>query len=78
MSNDPIVITSIARTPMGGMLGVLSSLSANQLGAVAIKAAVERAGLKPEDIEEVIMGHASIAIVVMVVVVLVVTKAKLS
>ena len=57
MSNDPIVIPSIARTPMGGMLGVLSSLSANQLGAVAIKAAVERAGLKPEDIEEVIMGN---------------------
>jgi acetyl-CoA C-acetyltransferase len=54
---DPIVIVSIARTPMGGMQGVLSPFSANQLGAVAIKAAVERAGLKPGDVEEVIMGN---------------------
>ena len=54
---DPIVIVSIARTPMGGMQGVLSSFSANQLGAVAIKAAVERGGLKPADVEEVIMGN---------------------
>ena len=54
---DPVVIVSIARTPMGGMQGVLSPFSANQLGAVAIKAAVERAGLKPGDVEEVIMGN---------------------
>ena len=54
---DPIVIVSIARTPMGGMQGVLSPFSANQLGAVAIKAAVERSGLKPGDVEEVIMGN---------------------
>ena len=54
---DPIVITSIARTPMGGMQGMLSPFSANQLGAAAIKAAVERSGLKPADIEEVIMGN---------------------
>lgn len=61
MPQDPIVIASIARTPMGGMLGVFSSLSANQLGSVAIKAAVERAGLKAEDIDEVIMGNVLMA-----------------
>ena len=53
---DPVVITSIARTPMGGMLGVLSPLTAPQLGSAAIKAAVERAGLKAADVDEVIMG----------------------
>jgi acetyl-CoA C-acetyltransferase len=51
-----IVITAIARTPMGGMQGVLAPLSASQLGAAAIKAAVERSNLKPADVEEVIMG----------------------
>ena len=56
-SNDPIVIVSIARTPMGGMLGMLSPFSASQLGAATIKAAVERAGLTPADVEEVIMGN---------------------
>ncbi|MDB5985918.1 MAG: acetyl-CoA C-acyltransferase [Nevskia sp.] len=56
-SQDPVVLVSIARTPMGGMLGALSSLSASQLGAAAIKAAVERAGVAPADIEEVIMGN---------------------
>jgi len=61
MSTDPIVIASIARTPMGGMLGVFSALSANQLGAVAIKAAVERAGLGATDIDEVIMGNVLMA-----------------
>jgi acetyl-CoA C-acetyltransferase len=54
---DPIVITSIARTPMGGMQGVLSPFSASQLGAAVIKAAVERSGLQPADVEEVIMGN---------------------
>jgi len=49
------------RTPMGGMLGDFASLSASDLGAVAIKAAVERAGLKPEQIEEVIFGNCLIA-----------------
>lgn len=56
MSHDPIVIVGMARTPMGGLLGVLKDLSAWQLGAHAIKAALGRSGLKPEDIQEVIMG----------------------
>ncbi|KAG1080858.1 hypothetical protein G6F40_015717 [Rhizopus arrhizus] len=55
--SDPIVIVSIARTPMGGMLGSLSGLAAHELGAVAIKAAIERAGIKPEQVDEVIMGN---------------------
>ena len=45
MTTDPIVIASYARTPMGGMQGALSGVSATQLGATAIKAAVERAGV---------------------------------
>ena len=44
--SDPVVIVSATRTPMGGMLGDFASLSASDLGAVAVKAAVERAGLK--------------------------------
>ena len=56
MSADPIVIASYARTPMGGMQGVLSDVSATQLGATAIRAAVERAGVKPENVDQVIMG----------------------
>ena len=61
--SDPgsIVITSVARTPMGGMLGALAPLSAPQLGASAIRAAVERSGLKPETVEEVIFGCCLIA-----------------
>ena len=54
--SDPVVIVSVARTPMGGFQGELSGLTAPQLGAVAIKAAVERAGLAPEKVEEVLMG----------------------
>ncbi|MFN7287766.1 MAG: acetyl-CoA C-acetyltransferase [Burkholderiales bacterium] len=54
--NDPIVIASIARTPIGSMMGELSGLAAHQLGAHAIKAAVARAGLAPEQVQEVIMG----------------------
>lgn len=53
---DPIVIASVARTPIGSMSGELSSFAAHQLGAHAIRAAVERAGLKPEQVQEVIMG----------------------
>lgn len=55
--SDPIVIASVARTPMGGMLGSLSGLAAYELGAVAIKAAVERAGIAPDTVNEVIMGN---------------------
>lgn len=54
--NDPVVIVSAARTPMGGFQGELSALTGPQLGAVAIKAAVERAGLAPEQVQEVLMG----------------------
>ena len=56
MFNDPVVIVGAARTPMGGFQGDFSSLSASDLGAVAIRAAVERAGIRPEEVEEVIMG----------------------
>jgi len=54
--SDPIVIISAARTPMGGFMGDFASLTCSQLGSAAIKAAVERAGLKPEQVDEVIMG----------------------
>ena len=54
--SDPIVIVSAARTPIGAMMGDLSGLAGHQLGSVAIRAAVERAGLKPEQVQEVIMG----------------------
>lgn len=54
---SPVYIASIARTPIGSFLGGLSSLSAPQLGAVAIGAAVRRAGLEPAQVEEVWMGN---------------------
>ncbi|MGZ9097146.1 MAG: acetyl-CoA C-acyltransferase [Micavibrio sp.] len=54
---DPVVIVGMARTPMAGFQGDFASLSASQLGAAAIKAAVERAGLSPDQIGEVIMGN---------------------
>ncbi|MDO5056240.1 MAG: acetyl-CoA C-acetyltransferase [Lautropia sp.] len=53
---DPVVIVSAARTPIGAMLGALSGLPATELGGIAIKAAVERAGIKPEQVQEVLMG----------------------
>jgi len=53
---DTIVIAGAARTPMGGFQGDLLPLTASQLGAAAIKAAVERARISPEDVGEVIMG----------------------
>lgn len=56
MNNDPVVIVSMARTPMGSYKGELSPYTAVQLGAVAIKAAVERAHLKNDQVSEVIMG----------------------
>ena len=54
--SDPIVIVSATRTPMGGFMGDFASLTCAQLGSVAIKSAVERAGLKPAQVDEVIMG----------------------
>jgi acetyl-CoA C-acetyltransferase len=59
--NDPVVIVSAARTPIGGMLGDFASLQAHQLGAVAIRAAVERAGVKGDRIDEVLMGNCLLA-----------------
>lgn len=56
MSEDAVVIVSGARTPMGGLQGSLSALTAVELGTTAIKAAIERSGLDAADIEEVIMG----------------------
>src|SRR5689334_24397273 len=56
MSNDPIVIVSAVRTPMGGFQGDLKSLTAPQLGAAAIKAAVERAGVASDGVDEVLFG----------------------
>src|SRR5687768_17407066 len=56
MVNDPIVIAGAARTPLGGFMGELKSFSAPELGAIAIRAAVERARVPPESVEAVIMG----------------------
>ncbi len=55
--SDSIVIVSVARTPMGGFQGDFNTLTAPQLGATAIKAAVERAGIKAELVEEVVFGN---------------------
>ena len=59
--SDPIVIVSAARTPIGGLLGDLSPLAAWELGAVAIKAAVERAGVPGDSIDEVLLGNCLMA-----------------
>lgn len=56
MQSDSIVIASIARTPTGKLLGNLKDFSATQLGSIALKAAIERAGIKPDQIQEVLMG----------------------
>jgi acetyl-CoA C-acetyltransferase len=55
-ATDPVVFLSYARTPMGGMQGALSDASATDLGAAAVKAAVERAGVSGEDVERIYMG----------------------
>ena len=55
--SDSIVIVSAARTPMGGMMGALSDATAYELGATAIKAAVERSGIDPKLVDQVIMGN---------------------
>ncbi|NMU90158.1 acetyl-CoA acetyltransferase [Achromobacter xylosoxidans] len=55
--SDPIVIVSAVRTPLAAFQGEFSTLSANELGAVAIGAALERAGLKPDQVDAVLMGN---------------------
>src|SRR5687767_4685683 len=57
MDNDPVVIVGAARTPMGGFQGDFRSVTAPELGAAAIRAAVERAGIRPDEVGEVIMGN---------------------
>jgi acetyl-CoA C-acetyltransferase len=54
--SDPVIICSYARTPMGGFQGALSGVSATELGATAVKAAVERAGVDPAKINRIYMG----------------------
>jgi acetyl-CoA C-acetyltransferase len=61
MQNDPIVIVGAARTPMGGFQGDFAPLSASDLGAVAIKAAVERAGITAADVQELLFGNCLMA-----------------
>jgi acetyl-CoA C-acetyltransferase len=56
MSTDPVVIASYARTPMGGFQGALSGASATELGAAAVKAAIERAGIEGDKVEQIFMG----------------------
>lgn len=56
LANDPIVIVSAVRTPMGGLQGDLKSLTAPQLGSAAIRAAVERAGIDAGSVEQVLFG----------------------
>ena len=58
---DPVVIVSAARTPIGGLLGDFSSVTAVQLGATAIRAAVERAGVPGDSVDEVLMGNCLMA-----------------
>jgi len=54
---DDVVIVSAARTPVGSFNGAFASLSAHALGTIAIQAALERAGVKPDEVDEVIMGQ---------------------
>ena len=56
MTHDPVVIVNVARTPMGGFQGDFKGLSAPQLGAAAIRAAVERAGVEASEVDEVLFG----------------------
>ena len=55
-TSDPVVIAALARTPMGGFQGVLSGARATDLGAAAVRAAVERAGVDPGSVEQIYMG----------------------
>ena len=54
--NDPVVICGYARTPMGGMMGVLADVPSPQLGATAIAAAIDRAGVDVSDVDEALLG----------------------
>ena len=56
MQKDTVVIVGIARTPQGNLLGALKDVNSTELGATAIKAAVERANIPPKEIQEVLMG----------------------
>lgn len=56
MNSDPVVILAARRTPVGAFQGALATMTAPQLGAVAIKAALEDSGVAPADVDEVIMG----------------------
>jgi acetyl-CoA C-acetyltransferase len=53
---DPVVIVGMARTPLGAFQGAFSTVAAAELGATALKAAIERAGIAPQDIEETLLG----------------------
>jgi acetyl-CoA C-acetyltransferase len=55
-ASDPVVIASYARTPMGGFQGALSAVKSTDLGAAAVRAAVERAGVAPDAVEQIFMG----------------------
>ena len=55
--SDPVVIAGAARTPMGGFQGELSAMSAAELGGVAVKAALEGAGVAPDQVDEIVMGN---------------------
>ncbi|MEQ9447309.1 MAG: thiolase family protein [Rhodospirillaceae bacterium] len=57
MAQDPIVIVGMSRTPMGGLLGDLAGLSANELGAIAVKAAADEAKLGADEVNEIILGN---------------------
>ncbi|HBU61024.1 MAG TPA: acetyl-CoA C-acetyltransferase, partial [Oceanicaulis sp.] len=56
-AEDPIVIVGMARTPMGGLMGELAGLSANELGAEAVKAALAEAGVAGDDVDLIYMGN---------------------
>src|SRR5262245_42551304 len=56
MTTDPVVIASYARTPMGGFQGDFAGTSSVDLGAVAVKAAIERAGVEGDQVEQIFMG----------------------
>ena len=57
MAESDIVIVSATRTPVGSFGGALSPLSAHELGAIAVKSAIEKAGVKPDEVDEVILGQ---------------------